>query len=186
MQQPQPAVATATKAANEATSTVERPEAEVVRERLFAAVSRCRPTLNRSERARIAEAIHQEAERHGYDPMFVMAMVEVESTCSPTANSPRGAVGLTQLRPSTAKAVAKEVGVPWQGRTTLVHPVLNVRLGLSYLTQLLEQFGDPYLAMAAYNMGPTRVSSMPKHRARGSRYVKKILARYQGLLDEHA
>jgi soluble lytic murein transglycosylase-like protein len=167
-------------------SLAEEVAAAETRARLFTAVSRCRPSLTRAQRSRIAEAIQQEAERHGYDPLFVMAMVEVESTCSPTANSPRGAVGLTQIKPSTARAIAKDLGVPWQGRSTLVHPVLNVRLGLGYLAQLEEQFGDPYMAMAAYNLGPGRVSSMTKHHARRSRYVRKVLARYEGLLEEHA
>jgi len=153
---------------------------------LFSAVSRCRPSLTRAQRGRIADAIQQEAGRHGYDPLFVMAMVEVESTCSPTANSPRGAVGLTQIKPSTARAVAKDLGVPWQGRSTLLQPLLNVRLGLSYLAQLEEQFGDPLVAMAAYNLGPGRVSNMSKQHARRARYVKKVLARYEGLLEEHA
>jgi soluble lytic murein transglycosylase-like protein len=153
-----------------------------VRDKLFAAVTSCRPSLGEAQRWRIADAIHQEAGRHGYDPLFVMAMVEVESNCSPTANSPYGAVGLTQIKPSTARAVAKDLGVPWAGRRTLVQPRLNVRLGLEYLAQLEERFGDPYIAMAAYNLGPNKVSGMSRQHARRAHYVRKILARYEGLL----
>jgi len=156
------------------------------RTKLFAAVSQCRASLSERQRWRIVDAIHQEAERHGYDPLFVMAMVEVESTCSPTANSSRGAVGLTQIKPSTAREVAKDLGVPWGGRSSLVQPMMNVRLGLSYLAQLEEKFGDPYVAIAAYNLGPGKVSGMSRQHARGARYVRKILARYEGLLVEHA
>lgn len=161
-------------------------EAAEARAMLFAAVTRCRPSLSEGQRWRIADAVHQESERHGYDPLFVMALVEVESTCSPTANSPRGAVGLTQIKPSTAREVAADLGVPWRGRNSLVQPNLNVRLGLSYLSSLEAKFGDPYVAMAAYNLGPRKAARMSRTHAKRARYVKKILARYEGLLVEHA
>ena len=156
------------------------------RSKLFAAVSRCRPSLSERQRWRIVDAIHQESERHGYDPLFVMAIVEVESTCSPTANSKRGAVGLTQIKPSTAREVAKDLGVSFNGRQALVQPNLNVRLGLSYLARLEEKLGDPYVAIAAYNLGPQRAKRMSRQHAKRERYVKKVLARYEGLLEEHA
>jgi soluble lytic murein transglycosylase-like protein len=161
-------------------------EAADSRSMLFAAVTRCRPSLPEGQRWRIADAVYHESARHGYDPLFVMALVEVESTCSPTANSPRGAVGLTQIKPSTAREVAKDLGVPWGGRSSLVQPRLNVRLGLSYLSELERKFGDPYVAMAAYNLGPRRVARMSRQTAKHARYVKKVLARYEGLLVEHA
>lgn len=161
-------------------------ESAETRAKLFTAVSRCRPSLGERQRWRIVDAIREEAERHGYDPLFVMAIIEVESTCSPTANSSRGAVGLTQIKPSTAREVAKDLGVPWGGANALVQPKLNIRLGLGYLAQLEEKFGDPYVAIAAYNLGPVRASRMSRQHAKGERYVKKVLARYEGLLDEHA
>lgn len=161
-------------------------ETAETRGKLFAAVSQCRPSLGERQRWRIVDAIHQEAERHGYDPLFVMALIEVESTCSPTANSPRGAVGLTQIKPSTAREVAKDLGLPWNGRNALLQPNLNIRLGIGYLAQLEEKFGDPYVAMAAYNVGPEKASRMSRQHAKRARYVKKVLARYEGLLVEHA
>ncbi len=161
-------------------------EAAELRGKLFAAVSDCRPSLSEGLRWRIADAVQHESARHGYDPLFVMALVEVESTCSPTANSPRGAVGLTQIKPSTAREVAKGLGEPWGGRSSLVQPRLNVRLGLSYLKELEEKFGDPYVAMAAYNIGPRKAARMSRQHAKRAGYVKKILARYEGLLSEHA
>lgn len=161
-------------------------ESAETRAKLFAAISQCRPSLGERQRWRIVDAIREEAERHGYDPLFVMAIIEVESTCSPTANSPRGAVGLTQIKPSTAREVAKDLGLPWGGANALVQPGLNIRLGLGYLAQLEEKFGDPYVAIAAYNLGPERASRMSRHHARHARYVKKVLARYEGLLVEHA
>lgn len=161
-------------------------ESAETRAKLFAAISECRPSLGEPQRWRIVDAIRDEAERHGYDPLFVMAIIEVESTCSPTANSPRGAVGLTQIKPSTAREVAKDLGLPWGGANALIQPRLNIRLGLGYLAQLEEKFGDPYVAIAAYNLGPEKASRMSRQHAKRAHYVKKVLARYEGLLLEHA
>jgi len=161
-------------------------ESAETRAKLFAAISQCRPSLGERQRWRIVDAIREEAARHGYDPLFVMAIIEVESTCSPTANSPRGAVGLTQIKPSTAREVAKDLGLAWGGAGALVQPNLNIRLGLGYLAQLEEKFGDPYVAIAAYNLGPQRALRMSRQHAKRERYVKKVLARYEGLLVEHA
>jgi soluble lytic murein transglycosylase-like protein len=151
---------------------------------VFAALSRCQASLPEKERWRIAGAIHQESRRHGYDPLFIMALIQVESGCSPTARGEQGAVGLTQLKPSTARAMAREVGLPWAGGETLIHPVLNVQLGLAYLSKLERQFQDPYLAMVAFNKGPARVAGMTRQRARGAKYVRRVLSRYENLTDE--
>jgi len=153
---------------------------------VFNALSHCQARLSESERWRLAGSIHQESRRHGYDPLFIMAMIQVESGCSPTAQGNQGAVGLVQIKPSTARAVAKDAGVPWHGSEALKRPAENVQLALLYLAQLEEQFGDPYLAIVAFNRGPARVGRMSPQRARGARYVKKIMARYEDLTDEAA
>jgi soluble lytic murein transglycosylase len=152
---------------------------------LYKAVSQCRPSLAEAERWRIAAAINDEGGRYGYDPLFVLAMAEVESSCSPTAVGEGGSLGLFQLMPSTGRALAREAGIRWQGTRTLTNPALNIRLGLRYLSKLERQFRHPYLAMAAYNMGPGRVMIMPREQARSSRYVRKVLGRYEHLLKRH-
>jgi soluble lytic murein transglycosylase len=149
---------------------------------LYDALASCRASLSEEVRWRIAKAIEEQSRRHGYDPLFVQAMVEVESTCSPTARSHRGAVGLIQLQPATAREVARAAGIEYAGLATLLDPARNVELGLLYLSQLETQLGDPHLAVAAYNLGPGRVARMSKGFARSARYVRKILARYEHLL----
>jgi soluble lytic murein transglycosylase-like protein len=151
---------------------------------VFVALSRCRRALPERDRWRIAGVIHRESERHGYDPLFVLAMADVESACSPTARSPKGAVGLIQVHPTTVRVVAATAG-PHDARM-LTTPSFNVQVGLRYLAQLERRFGDPYLAMAAYNLGPSRVARMPRHHARRAEYVRKVLSRYQELLAQQA
>ncbi|HZR82318.1 MAG TPA: transglycosylase SLT domain-containing protein [Candidatus Binatia bacterium] len=149
------------------------------------ALSKCRSQLSEKQRWRIARAIDREARRAGYDPFFVQALVEVESTCTPTARSSRGAVGLTQIQAETARALAREVGLAWRGAHTLLEPELNLRLGLLYLSQLYDKFGDIHVAMAAYNVGPARAGRLSRASARRFAYVRKVLARYEDLLDDH-
>jgi soluble lytic murein transglycosylase-like protein len=161
-----------------------RPPPPTLVGRLFTVVSRCRMQLSERERWRIVGTIHRESQRYGYNPLFILAMIEVESTCLSTARSRRGAVGLIQIKPSVARAVAEEAGLQWQGATMLTAPAFNVHLGLRYLSQLQKQFGDLRLALAAYNLGPTRVAKMPRHRARRTEYVQKILSRYEALLAQ--
>jgi soluble lytic murein transglycosylase-like protein len=149
---------------------------------VFTAVSRCRGTLPEAERWEIARVVQEQSAHYGYDPLFIIAMMEVESTCSPVARGPGGSVGLIQLRPETARSIAREMGWKWRGEQMLTRPGVNVPLGLRYLSQLERQFKDPYLAVAAYNLGPARVEQMSRERARGALYVRKIMASYEAFL----
>jgi soluble lytic murein transglycosylase-like protein len=153
---------------------------------IFDALSRCSPSMRESERWRIAGTVQQESLKYGYDPLFVAAMIEVESGCKPTARGIHGAVGLIQIRPTTAKAVALETGLPWRGDATLRDGVQNVRLGVRYLWSLEERFSDPHLAIAAYNLGPTRVAQMNRAHARNAQYVRRVLGRYQDLVEYYS
>jgi soluble lytic murein transglycosylase len=153
---------------------------------VYTALSRCGSRLSDDQRSHIAAVIVDESNRHGYDPLFVQAIVEVESTCRPAARSQAGAVGLIQVKPSTARAVAERNGMNWEGSGALTRPAFNVQVGLQYLAQLEERFQDSYLAVAAYNLGPTRVADMPRQRARDTKYVRKVMSRYESLLARRA
>lgn len=149
-------------------------------------IAACAVRMSSGERKRLVDAIITESERHGYDPLFVQAMLEVESECDPDARGPKGSMGLIQLRPATARAVAADVGLRWRGDSMLNDSAINIQLALYYLSQLEERFSDPYLALAAYNLGPTKVAQLPRARARRSTYVRKVLGRYHNLLVTQA
>lgn len=119
-------------------------------------------------------ALAEAAGRHGIDGLLLAAVVDVESGFSPNAVSPRGALGLMQILPSTGKA---------QGAGgDLLDPSINVDAGSRYLRGLVELYdGDLELALAAYNAGPTAVSrhaGVPPFRETRE-YVRKVLARYE-------
>jgi soluble lytic murein transglycosylase-like protein len=152
---------------------------------VYRAMAPCRKSNSEAERWRIAATVHQESLRYGYDPLFIAAMVDVESKCKPNALSTQGAVGLIQIQPATGRFVAAESGLPWRGAATLRDGVSNLRLGVRYLWMLEKQFDDPQIAVAAFNLGPGRVARMAPSRARSARYVRRVLARYHALVEQY-
>jgi len=93
------------------------------------------------------------------DPLWVMSIIKVESGFSPWARSGRGAVGLMQLLPSTAKDIASDAGLPDFQPSDLQTPDTNLHLGVYYLFKLQQQFPEDETAvLAAYNAGP-RITS---------------------------
>ena len=120
-------------------------------------LDRRRTGLAPDEREALARAIVIEAHRHHLDPALVMAVMHVESRFDNFALSPVGAMGLMQILPSTGKELAAKHGVSWYGPQTLFDPVVNVRLGVAYLKQLTDRFGNVSTALAAYNWGPGHI-----------------------------
>jgi len=102
------------------------------------------------ERGRLAQTLVEAERESGVSACLLVALIEQESRFDPRARGPRGALGLMQIRPFVGKDVAARIGVPWQGEQTLLDPVLNVRIGTAYLSELLDRFGSRELALAAY------------------------------------
>lgn len=92
--------------------------------------------------------IQSAAEAYGVDPNHIRALIGIESRGNPNAVSNAGALGAMQLMPATARAM---------GVTDPMDLRQNVMGGVRYFRQMLDQFGDPELAAAAYNAGPTAV-----------------------------
>ena len=59
------------------------------------------------------------------------------------------------MLPTTGAATAKRLGVPWSGAASLYDPDTNIMLGTAYLRQMEDKYGVPYVAIAAYNAGPS-------------------------------
>jgi soluble lytic murein transglycosylase-like protein len=111
---------------------------------------------------------------HGLRPEFVKSVASVESAYRVKAVSPKGAIGLMQLMPGTAKDLGVDPNVPAE----------NAEAGARYLKQLLLKYAnssDPVrLALAAYNAGPGAVDKygrIPPYRETQA-YVEKVLRKY--------
>jgi len=126
------------------------------------------------KKAWLEDIVYGIATRHGLDPKLVKSIIEVESGCNPRALSSKGAMGLMQLMPDTAK----EMGItdPWDPRE-------NVKGGTKYLSLLLKRYrGDLVKALAAYNAGPTAVdeyNGIPPYQET-KEYVNSVMAKVNG------
>ena len=105
-----------------------------------------------------ADIIQREARKNGIDPAWVAAEIRAESTFNPSARSPADARGLMQVLPSTGAAVARRLGMAWSGPASLYDPETSIVLGTAYLREKEDMYGHPYIAIAAYNAGPTPTS----------------------------
>ena len=127
----------------------------------------------------IDAAIVQAAARHNVDPNLVRSVVKVESNFNPNAVSRKGAMGLMQLMPSTARSL--KVSNPFD-------PAQNVDAGVRHLKRLLESYGgDIRLSLAAYNAGSTAVArsaGVPRFRETQN-YVRRITDLYTGGEGSH-
>ena len=125
----------------------------------------------------IDAAIDQAASRHNVDPNLVRAVIKVESNFNPNAVSRKGAMGLMQLMPQTARQLRVE---------NPFDPQQNVDAGVRHLKQLMESYGgDVKLTLAAYNAGQGAVarSAGVPHFAETRNYVKRITQLYYGGSD---
>ncbi|OGP50412.1 MAG: hypothetical protein A2Y79_05805 [Deltaproteobacteria bacterium RBG_13_43_22] len=106
--------------------------------------------------------------KYSLDPALVKAVIHAESRFDPRAVSPKGAVGLMQIDPDTAR----ELGIK-----DPFNPKHNIDGGARYLKEMLDAFeGDQRLALAAYNAGPTRVyqhNGVPPFK-NTKKYIKQV------------
>jgi soluble lytic murein transglycosylase-like protein len=128
----------------------------------------------------LQEIIQAAAARHGVDPLLITAVIQTESQFDPRAVSAKGAQGLMQLMPDTARDL--QVADPFDPRE-------NITGGTRYLRSLLDRYnGDLELSLAAYNAGPGKVRDEVPNIPETKTYVSRVMGNYKGYLrrgDSH-
>jgi soluble lytic murein transglycosylase-like protein len=124
--------------------------------------------VRRFHRNRFDEYIERAAEENSVDPALIKAVIHAESAFNPRAISPKGALGLMQLMPSTARML---------GVNNAFAPESNILGGTRYLAQLIRRHGRLDHALAAYNAGDVpvqRYNGIPPY-SETINYVKRVL-----------
>lgn len=129
-------------------------------------VSSVSPRYTGKYRGEYMTMARQAARKHGVPEDLFLRLVQQESNWNPNAKSHKGALGLAQLMPATARALGVNPAIPKQ----------NLEGGARYLAQQFRKFGSWRLALAAYNAGPqavTKYGGIPPYKETQN-YVLKI------------
>ena len=136
--------------------------------------------LTFDEERSLASLIYFESMKYGYDPEFILAIIQIESAFNIEAVSRVGARGLMQIMPATGREIATEFDISWDGVNTLYDPEVNVSMGIYYLFKMLLKYQDLRLALVAYNCGPGYVDKMLfKGENLPNSYVEKVMGAYE-------
>ena len=130
----------------------------------------------------VQHLLQEASTKHGIDYALLQALIATESGFDSRAVSPKGAVGLMQLIPPTAERYGVRAGKNVSIEKKLTDPVINIRAGASYLSDLIKMFpGQIELALAAYNAGEgavqragNKIPNYPETR----NYVKTVMQLY--------
>lgn len=136
-------------------------------------------SLSDSELKTIAEIVYDESSKKKIDYRLVLAIMKIESNFQQDAVSKKGARGLLQVKPSLAKYIAEDVGINWRGDSTLDEPEKNIKIGVHFFSQLIEDFESINMALHAYHVGPTRLRAIVTEKKKpAKRYLNLVLDEY--------
>ena len=138
------------------------------------AIARLNPRLSKSQVEEITLGILTYSDYYGIDPRLVVALFIAESNFNINATSPKGAMGLGQLMPGTARGL---------GVSNAYDPMQNIAGSIKLISGHLSKYGQLSLALSAYNAGPGAVKKyggVPPYRETRN-YVAKVTAIYKAL-----
>jgi soluble lytic murein transglycosylase-like protein len=133
----------------------------------------------------VAKLVCSNSEQFGYDPLLLVAVIQVEGVFDPHAQgrfrsgAPSGAIGLMQLQYETARETARLLKMPDITAADLLKPQTNLLLGAAYLTRLITQFKNFRLGLIAYNQGPGSViQTLSDREPLSNEYYQMVLRSY--------
>jgi len=143
--------------------------------------------------AEITQTLITESQKQGLDPIFVLAVIQTESTFNTRAKGTSGEIGLMQILPKTAEWISKKYKLPWKGDISLYDPVTNIKIGITYFAHLRSEFESrAYHYLPAYNMGPKNVrkinrsigSMNPDGKPMKREYAMKVMKNYTNIYEQ--
>lgn len=150
-----------------------------IRQFIFKKVQQSLPKAYRHRAYEVSRSIIVEANHHGMDPLFLMAVITTESHFNPKVRGSHGEIGLMQILPSTAAWLAPQAGID-SAKIDLEDPSTNIRIGATYFAQLRKRFnnhGTRYVS--AYNMGVANVRRLVASNVEPKEYSSKVLGNYR-------
>jgi membrane-bound lytic murein transglycosylase MltF len=128
---------------------------------------------------KIAETIIASAQKYEFDPVFLMAVIQNESSFNPARKGSAGEIGLMQIKPSVADWISDVYDLDYNKPSDLLDPVKNIQLGAALLDKLRHQFeSESRLYLSAYNIGAKKVRSMVSEQKIPKDYVVAVMKRY--------
>jgi soluble lytic murein transglycosylase len=127
----------------------------------------------------IARSILNQSNAYGFDPIFLLAFIQNESSFNANMKGSAGEIGLMQIKPTTAKWIAKLSHISYKNDKSLYDTDTNIKIGTAYLAKLKSQFqskSDLYLS--AYNMGAKNVKKILAKNEIPHVYKKAVMSRY--------
>jgi soluble lytic murein transglycosylase-like protein len=139
----------------------------------------------RQDDAAMIEALLEAERRFDVDPALLVAVAVQESTCRERVVGNGGSRGLLQLKPSTARDVAKRHELGWGGADRLFDADYSILVGAAHLSELYDELGSWGAALSAYNLGEYRYRSLARRRGGSltSRYARSVLQRREDLRE---
>jgi len=129
--------------------------------------------------------IAKESYRNNLDPLLVLAVIKTESSFRKSVVSHKGAIGLMQILPNTGHYVSDmhdhiDLGSSQQ----LFEPDTNIKIGINYLSYLMNKFENQKYAILAYNMGPTNlIRKLRSGENLPEKYYRSVMKNYQHIMS---
>ncbi len=131
----------------------------------------------------IARHVLYESKRRNVDYRLVLALMKVESNFKHDAVSPKGAIGLLQIRPVLGKKVARDIGLELKRDADLHAPDKNIAIGTYHLSRLIQLFESIPSALHAYNRGVAAArAEKSKRTAPNARFTNAVMEEYSRTL----
>lgn len=129
--------------------------------------------------------IATESFENNLDPLLVLAVIMTESSFRKSVVSHKGAIGLMQILPNTAHYVSDmHDHIELASTQELFEPDTNIKIGINYLSYLIEKFDNQKYAIMAYNMGPTNlIRRMRSGAGLPERYYRSVMSNYEQILS---